>query len=234
MNKVFISGSRSFEEIPENVQESLERITSHNMQILLGDSNKGIDSQIADYLRLSPQYNNVVVYGIGHKPRMTVSEDWKFKQISPDETLKPQEQQMIKDRAMGDVADYGLSIFSPISVNRYGAIQVSSGTLRNTIQMLIRGKSVKFFYVFESVLEFENLTSVSSLVDIIEKYRVEKMGDEERKMILTAKGIAVDADLSFEKYKRINDKVDKFIKSETKKYNEIKALEMNQVQSNLF
>ena len=54
--------------------------------------------------------------------------------------FKSQQRQMAKDRAMANDADWGMALFNPIEKNRYGALQVSSGTLRNTIQMLIQAR----------------------------------------------------------------------------------------------
>ena len=92
---------------------------------------------------------------------MKVENEWKTKTIFTDSSLKPQEQQMVKDRAMADDADWGLAIFKPITKNRYGAIQVSSGTLRNTIQLLLDKKAVKFFYVFDNKVEVANLKTIA-------------------------------------------------------------------------
>lgn len=78
-----------------------------------------------------------------------------------------QERHMQKDRQMGEVADWGLAIFDPISLNRYGNLQVSAGTLRNTIQLLLRHKPVKFFYIFEQQLRVANLKRLSDLEEVL-------------------------------------------------------------------
>ena len=62
--KVFISGARSQADIPENVQKSLELIRKQNIEVLIGDSEKGVDKEIIDYLRLSPKYPFVEIFTI--------------------------------------------------------------------------------------------------------------------------------------------------------------------------
>ena len=95
---------------------------------------------------------------------------------------------MAKDRAMANDADWGMALFNPIEKNRYGALQVSSGTLRNTIQMLIQGKVVKFFYVFEDEMACHNLKKLDDLESLIASYESEHLSNSEVELILSAKG----------------------------------------------
>ena len=147
---------------------------------------------------------------------MKVENEWKTKTIFTDSSLKPQEQQMVKDRAMADDADWGLAIFKPITKNRYGAIQVSSGTLRNTIQLLLDKKAVKFFYVFDNKVEVANLKTIADLKSIIEKYKTETLTSNEAAVILSSKGVEKDAEPSIVKYAKINKKFEELLKIEQK------------------
>lgn len=60
---VFLSGSRSRAVIPKVVQDSLETIMSNGFNILIGDSDKGVDKEIIDFLCV-PLYENVVLYSV--------------------------------------------------------------------------------------------------------------------------------------------------------------------------
>lgn len=212
--KVFISGSRSQNEIPLNVQKSLELIRKQMIEIVIGDSEKGVDNEIIDYLRVAPRYSAVEIYTIKQKPRIKVEKEWQVRVIPTDSNLKPQEKQMVKDRAMADAADWGLAIFKPITKNRYGAIQVSAGTLRNSIQLLLKGKAVKFFYVFENKVEVENLKTISELRAILEKYKNENMTESEKADVLSSKGVDIDQEPAVVKYTKINKKFEELLKSE--------------------
>lgn len=66
---VFLSGSRSRAVIPKVVQDSLETIMSNGFNILIGDSDKGVDKEIIDFLCV-PLYENVVLYSV--PPRKTM------------------------------------------------------------------------------------------------------------------------------------------------------------------
>lgn len=171
--KVFISGSRSQKEIPQNIQKSLRLIMKQNIEVLIGDSNKGVDKEIIDYFR--GIYNKVEIFTIKDKPRVIVETEWKQKTIETIPSLKAQEKQMMKDRVMADDADWGLAVFNPLTKNRYGLLQVSSGTLRNTIQLLLNKKPVKFFYLFENEIIFKNLKTIEDLEKVIFQYRKEKL-----------------------------------------------------------
>lgn len=212
--KVFISGSRTQEMIPENVQHSLDLIKQQQIKILIGDSEKGVDNEIINYLRLAPKYLEVEIYSIKTKARVKVEEEWELKVIETEKKLKPQEKQMEKDRVMANQADWGLAVFNPITKNRYGAIQVSAGTLRNTIQLLLNKRSVKFFYVYETKVEVVNLKHISELKKVIDSYQEEQLSLEEIEMIGTSKGVKPTDNLAMIKYQKIMQKFLELLKKE--------------------
>lgn len=221
---VFISGSRTQEEIPESVMHSLSLIQQQQLKIVIGDSEKGVDNEIVDFLRLAPKYPYVEIYTIKPKPRVKVEKEWQIKVIETEGSLKPQEKQMVKDRAMADVANWGLVIFNPITKNRYGAIQVSAGTLRNTVQMLLEHKAVKFFYVYEGEVKTDNLRTITDLKKIIEIYKEEQLTLEEKNLIQSAKGVNRDSNFSIVKFQKIKQKLDELLKKELKLKEEIDHL----------
>ena len=49
MSKVFISGSISIKTLPESIKDSIKRIISQKLEILVGDAH-GIDSIVQDFL----------------------------------------------------------------------------------------------------------------------------------------------------------------------------------------
>ncbi|KAA9239796.1 MULTISPECIES: hypothetical protein [Aerococcus] len=191
---VFISGSRTQNQLSQEVLDSIDAIIDQGIKVNLGDSNKGVDKEVADLLRLE-NYQSVEIFTINQKPRIAIEKDWKVRYVHPDDNLNGQEQQMMKDRQMANDSHWGLAIFDPIKKNRFGALQVSSGTLRNTIQMLLQGKSVKFFYVFEDATRYHNLKGeegLKQLEALIDSYQEEKLTGEEKDLILSSRGVNKD------------------------------------------
>ncbi len=213
--RVFISGSRSQRSIPKVVQDSLEAIIEQGIEILIGDSNKGVDSEVIDFLRV-PLYEHVTIYTISNSPRVYSEPEWQTLTIEADASLKPQQRQMVKDRAMANDANWGLGLFNPIEKNRYGALQVSAGTLRNAIQMLLQGKMVKFFYMFEGEMNCRNLKKLEDLESVIKGYQFEKLDNSEAERIRTARGVSADEDPARVKSKKIMDKYRLLLKEEKK------------------
>ncbi len=80
---IFVSGSRSQAEIPQVVQHSLEAIVEQNFGILIGDSDKGVDRDTIDYLRV-PLYENVTIFTIGDQPRVKTETTWRVRKIGAD------------------------------------------------------------------------------------------------------------------------------------------------------
>lgn len=212
--KVFISGSRSQDEIPNNIQMSLKAIMERNIEVLIGDSDKGVDNQIIDYFRDS--YDRVEVFTIKQRSRVKIEDTWKIRTVEFDQSLTAVEKQMTKDRGMAKEADWGLAIFKPITKNRYGSIQVSSGTLRNTIQMLLDKKPVKFFYVFENEMQFEDLKLIEDLEKVISRYREEKLSALEKEEIMSSNGVKTNSDFICGKFNKIRKKFKELVVKERK------------------
>ena len=210
---VFVSGSRSQTLIPKAVQDSLEAIKSQGIGVLIGDSNRGVDREVIDFLR-TPLYENVTLFTISPSPRVKAEAEWRVKAIEADSSLKSKQRQTVKDRVMADEADWGMALFDPIQKNRYGSLQVSSGTLRNVVQMLLQGKSVKFFYLYEREVRSSKLRSCADLESLIEVYRSERLTEQERESVLSARGVPSDADASLVRFQRIMTKYRSLIRCE--------------------
>ena len=121
---------------------------------------------------------------------------------------------------MGERADWGLAYFNPIEVNRFGNLQVSSGTLRNAVQLLLAGRPVKLFYTYEGEARAAGLSTIEDLEGVVEAYRAERLGDEERAAVLanaTARDRAAGKDAAQVKYEKIASKLQALICDERKR-----------------
>lgn len=49
--QVFLSGSRSFVALTDEVYESLKKIMQQGLGIILGDASQGVDAVVAQFLR---------------------------------------------------------------------------------------------------------------------------------------------------------------------------------------
>lgn len=187
--QVFLSGSRSFVALTDEVYESLQKIIQQGLGIVLGDASQGIDAVVAQFLR-QMQHPYVTVYTLSARAGFKLDKRWQVRRIKVAQgNFTAQERHMQKDRQMGEVAEWGLAIFDPISLNRYGNLQVSARTLRNTIQLLLRHKPVKFFYIFEQQLSVTNLKQLSDLEEVLARFAQENLSAEEASMIYEAKSV---------------------------------------------
>lgn len=187
--QVFLSGSRSFAVLTDDVYESLQKIMQQGLGIVIGDASQGVDAVVAKFLR-QMQYPHVTAYTLSARAGFKLDKKWQVQRVKvAQENFTAQERHMQKDRQMGEVADWGLAIFDPISLNRYGNLQVSAGTLRNTIQLLLRHKPVKFFYIFEQQLSVANLKKLSDLEEVLARFAQEHLSPEEASMIYEAKSV---------------------------------------------
>ena len=82
MRKIFISGSISSKEIPQEVIKSVDDSRKRNYTILIGDA-KGIDKNIQDMLK-ADNYKNVEVYHVGPSPRNLSDREWIDRRIPVD------------------------------------------------------------------------------------------------------------------------------------------------------
>ena len=82
MRKIFISGSISSKEVPQEVIKSVDDSRKRNYTILIGDA-KGIDKNIQDMLK-ADNYKNVEVYHVGPSPRNLSDREWIDRRIPVD------------------------------------------------------------------------------------------------------------------------------------------------------
>ena len=165
--KIFISGSITLNVLPPEVKESIEKAIKKNYKILIGDA-KGIDKTVQNCLK-ALGYKNVEIYYIGDSPRNIVDDDWKSVRIPVEKTplffknnRYTREAQMIKDKAMSENADIGLVVWEDSSLNRFGKISVSKGTLNNIYRLLSSNKLVGIYLVSKPDLGIQKIRSLNT------------------------------------------------------------------------
>lgn len=156
MPTIFISGSREIAVIPDAVRERIDRIVASGFDVVVGDSERGVDLAVIRYLA-SCSYANVTVFTIHDQPRVKgIPDDWSVNRVEPDVGAKTdavgnirnrRELETAKDRAMSDVADYGLVVWQSVYTNRFGNVSVSKGSLRNMYSLLSKGSPVVLYEV---------------------------------------------------------------------------------------
>ena len=154
MTTIFISGSREVPFVPDEALARVDRIMGSGFDVVVGDSERGVDAEVLRYLA-SRAYESVSVYTIHGRPRVKgVLDAWHVCKIGPDAAAKTdasgnvrnrRELETAKDRAMGEVADYGLVVWQSTYANRFGNTSVSRGSLRNMFQLLDDGKPVVLY-----------------------------------------------------------------------------------------
>ncbi len=158
MTTIFISGSREIPFLPDEVKSRVDRMIGSGMDIVVGDSERGVDAIVLRYLE-SRSYENVSVYTIHDVPRAKNRLDsWNICKVDPSAIAKMDKEGKIrnrreletaKDEEMGRIADYGLVVWQSTYKNRFGRTSVSKGSLRNMYQMLSSQKPVVLYEASE-------------------------------------------------------------------------------------
>lgn len=179
MTTIFISGSRSLGFLPDEFKQRIERIIEKGYDIVIGDSEKGVDALTIRYLT-ECQYNHVAVYTTHDKPRLEGLPDcWKVHVEQPGSEPKfdsagqvrnARERETAKDKAMAVVSDYGLVAWQSCALNRFRTLSASKGSLRNMYQLLLDDKPVILYKAREETPEeFRclELRTVDDLGDVV-------------------------------------------------------------------
>ena len=209
--------------LPEEFCRSLNRICEQGFNVLVGDSERGLDALTLDYLRTwsdGAPYSHVTVFTVRPRPRVKVENMWGLEVVQGEPGATGRALQTAKDRVMGERADWGLAYFNPIEINRFGSLQVSSGTLRNAVQLLLAGHPVKLFYTYEERACVADLSTIEDLEAVVERYRAERLGDEERAAVLagtTTRDRAAGKDAAQVKFEKIEAKLKALMHDERKR-----------------
>ena len=149
-------GSRSIPYLLAEVQARIDNMIDRGLHIVVGDSEKGVDSRIVSYL-YERRYPNVSIYSIHSTCRIRqLLPSWSVEKIHPDNPVKTDKDGHVtnrrmletsKDRAMCRLCDVALVIWQDTYFNsRFGQRSISTGSLRNMIQLLNNGKPVTMYH----------------------------------------------------------------------------------------
>jgi hypothetical protein len=116
MTKIIISGSMSikYKDLPSEVFTSLDKIMAQGFEILIGDA-AGVDSGIQWYLK-SRNYTKVTVYYSIDGNRIKPRNNWGFETVGIVGSYSD------RDKAMCEIADYGLAVWDGHSEGTAGNI----------------------------------------------------------------------------------------------------------------
>jgi len=157
MKKVFISGSMSIKKLDDLVIESLNKIITKNIQVLVGDAN-GVDKIAQEYF-FNQGYFNVIVYTIFNKPRNLLSNNFKIKIIKVN-NLQGRIAQEKKDEAMTIDSDYSFVIWDG----------KSKGSFNNILRALENDKKLKVYYQKEKRFLEKSELNVDNIKKIYYKH----------------------------------------------------------------
>jgi hypothetical protein len=132
MTAVFVGGSRHVSHLPASVKKRLDRITSENLRVVVGDAN-GVDKAVQKHLA-DKAYRNVEVYCSGNAPRNNLGH-WQTNAIPAATGRKDFQYFAVKDRAMAEAADYALMVWDG----------KSAGTILNILR-LVRVSKIAVLY----------------------------------------------------------------------------------------
>lgn len=203
MTVVFISGSRQIPYLPQEVQERVDNMIDNGLQIVVGDSERGVDSNIVAYL-YERGYSNVAIYSIHSTSRIRrLLPDWSFRQITPDiaaqhdKNGRPKNRRKLetyKDRAMCEACNFALVIWQDTYSNhRFGQTSVSAGSLRNAVQLLLAGKPVTMYHRRESDMpeegfthrEFRSISALETFVKALDDIVQERFAEIKKEELAT-------------------------------------------------
>ena len=148
--KLFVGGSLSLTQLPEEVVEGLRGVARSNGSFLVGDAG-GVDSQAQRLLR-DWEVNAVHVYFSGASARFNLG-NWPAIRIESGLKSKSAALHGAKDRAMVSAADQGIMVWDGTSV----------GTLANVLDLSSSGKPWVLWLVRRG--ELESIEELNALVD---------------------------------------------------------------------
>ena len=133
MTCVFISGSRAINRLNNEIRQRLGNLTNQGFDIVLGDAN-GADKAVQKWL-LEQEYPKVTVYCSGDSCRNNLGQ-WPVKTVEVSRSLRGRDFYTQKDKAMAQVADYGLVLWDG----------KSQGSCNNLKELLRQNKKALVYY----------------------------------------------------------------------------------------
>jgi adenine-specific DNA-methyltransferase len=127
MTTIFVGGSRSIAHLPAAACERLDNIVASGAHVVIGDA-AGADSAVQRHL-LASGYRAVEIFASEGRPRHNLG-DWPVRAVAVEGVRSGYAFFAAKDRAMAEVADFGLMIWDG----------KSPGTVLNILRLLGHGK----------------------------------------------------------------------------------------------
>lgn len=127
MTVVFVGGSRSITHLPPSARERLDNIVTGRSGVVVGDA-AGADSAVQRHF-LEAGYRDVEVFASEGRPRHNLG-DWPVRAVRAEGARAGFAFFAAKDRAMAEVADFGLMIWDG----------ESPGTVLNILRLVRLGK----------------------------------------------------------------------------------------------
>lgn len=154
MATVFIGGSIDIRELDPEVKARIDRAIAQGDTLVIGES-AGIDSCVQAYLQ-ERGAGCAVVYSSGSEPPRSNVGDWPVEHVEVTHA-EPGTRAFFagKDTALAQAADWGLMVWNGRS----------SGTLRDVVELLRRGKtSVVFLHENKVFVEVRSLGDFDRLI----------------------------------------------------------------------
>lgn len=172
MTTVFIAGSISISHLHERVQERINKITSSEFSVVVGDAD-GADTSIQECLRANSA-RNVTVFCTGQRPRNNVA-GWPVHRVESKAKAGSRAYFTAKDVEMARNSDYGLMIWDC----------KSTGTLSNVLELLSEKKKSLVFV--NKKREFITVADVSGLDQLVSMMSEHARSKAEEKIGLSTK-----------------------------------------------
>jgi adenine-specific DNA-methyltransferase len=132
MASVFIGGSRSLRTLPDTFSRRLDSVAARGHHVVVGDAD-GADAAIQAHLRAAG-HAAVTVFHSGSRPRFNVG-GFPTRPVAVRGGLSGYQFHAAKDRAMAEVADFGLMAWDG----------KSPGSVLNVLRMVGQGKPSVLF-----------------------------------------------------------------------------------------
>jgi len=149
---VFVAGSRQISRLPAEVGRRLDTMIEKGFQILVGDAN-GADKAVQRYLA-DKSYPNVLVHCMKDHCRNNVG-DWPTREVAAPGGAKGFDYYSLKDRAMAEVAEYGLMLWDG----------KSKGTVNNVVNLSRDHKPVVVY--ISPTKQFRTIKTSDDLRDLL-------------------------------------------------------------------
>ena len=172
MNQVFVAGSQTIADLPQTVQERLDKLIQNQLPVLIGDAN-GADKSVQAYLA-QRQYPYVTVYCMLSACRNNVGQ-WEIKSIEAQKGDKGLSYFARKDEQMARDAAYGLMLWD----------EQSNGTLNNMLNLLAEDKKVVVYLSRDE--SWHTLRMADDLSSLLTRCDAATLATFEKKLNLSAR-----------------------------------------------